>query len=110
MRPCVRAASLDGWVPLARSLGLDPVALSRAAGLDLADLAAPERWIPAAAAARLLELSADRSGREAFGLLLAGHRRLSTLGPLSVVLREQPDLPSAPWLLGPHARTDTRAP
>ena len=109
MRPCVRAASLDGWVPLARSLGLDPVALTRAVGLDLADLAAPERWVPAAAAARLLELSADRSGREAFGLLLAGHRRLSTLGPLSVVLREQPDLRSALQLLVSHERSYNEA-
>jgi AraC-like DNA-binding protein len=109
MRPCVRAASLDGWLPLARSLRLDTVALTRAVGLDLADLAAPEKWIPAAAAARLLELSADRSGREAFGLLLAGHRRLSTLGPLSVVLREQPDLRSALGLLVSHERSYNEA-
>ena len=65
-------------------------------GLDVADLAAPEKWIPAgrrrhAAAA----LGRRESGHEDFGLLLAGRRRLSTLGPLSVVLRQEPDLRSA---------------
>jgi AraC-like DNA-binding protein len=68
-------------------------------GLDIADLDVPDRWIPAAPVARLLQLSADRSGREDFALLLAGRRRLSTLGPLSVVLHEEPDLRSALDLL-----------
>ena len=68
-------------------------------GLDVADLAVPDKWIPAAAVARLLERSAERSGQEDFGLRLAGRRRLSTLGPLSVVLRQEPDLRSALRLL-----------
>src|SRR4051812_32962551 len=109
MRPCVRSASLDGYVQLARSLDLDPVALTSAVGLDIADLAAPEKWIPAAAAARLLQLSADRSGHEDFALLLADRRKLSTLGPLSVVLREQPDLRSALGLLVGYERSYNEA-
>jgi AraC-like DNA-binding protein len=109
MRPCVRSASLDGYVQLARSLELDPVALTSAVGLDIADLASPEKWIPAAAAARLLQLSADRSGHEDFALLLAGRRKLSTLGPLSVVLREQPDLRSALGLLVGYERSYNEA-
>jgi hypothetical protein len=71
MRPCVRSATLDGYVELARSLGLDPVRLMTSVGLDVADLAAPEKWIPAGDVATLLQLSADRSGHEDFGLLLA---------------------------------------
>jgi AraC-like DNA-binding protein len=67
--------------------------------LDFADLALPERWIPAAAVARLLENSAADSGAEDLGLLLSERRRLATLGPLSVVLREEPDLRSALLLL-----------
>jgi AraC-like DNA-binding protein len=109
MRPCVRSASLDGYVELARSLGLDPVALTSGVGLDVADLAAPEKWIPAADAARLLHVSADRSGREDFGLLLAGRRRLATLGPLSVVLRQEPDLRSALTLLSAYERSYNEA-
>ena len=69
------------------------------AGLDMADLAFPDRWIPAAAAAWLLEMSAADSGCEDFGLRLSERRRLTTLGPLSVVLREEPDLRSALLLL-----------
>jgi AraC-like DNA-binding protein len=109
VRPCVRSASLDGYVQLARSLGLDPVALTTGVGLDVADLATPEKWIPAADVARLLQLSAERSGREDFGLLLAGHRRLATLGPLSVVLRQEPDLRSALQLLNGYERSYNEA-
>src|SRR4051794_38308139 len=99
MRPCIRSASLNGFVELAQSLGLDPARQVARAGLEVADLAAPERWIPAAAAAWLLEMSAEESGCEDFGLRLSERRRLAALGPLSVVLREEPDLRSALRLL-----------
>jgi AraC-like DNA-binding protein len=109
MRPCVRSATLDGYVDVARSLGLDPVGLMMSVGLDVADLAAPEKWIPAGDVATLLQLSADRSGHEDFGLLLAGRRRLSTLGPLSVVLSQEPDLRSALKLLNGYERSYNEA-
>jgi AraC-like DNA-binding protein len=109
MRPCVRSATLDGYVEVARSHGLDPVGLMASVGLDVADLVAPEKWIPAADVARLLQISADRSGREDFGLLLAARRRLSTLGPLSVVLRQEPDLRSALTLLNGYERSYNEA-
>jgi AraC-like DNA-binding protein len=99
MRAGVRCATLDGYVRLARSSGLDPARLLAEVGLTVADLAVPDKWVPAAAVARLLERSATESGLEDFGLRLAGLRRLSTLGPLSVVLREEPDLRSALTLL-----------
>src|SRR3954451_24975560 len=109
MRPCVRSATLDGYVDLARSLGLDPLRLMTSVGLDVADLAAPEKWIPAGDVATLLQLSADRSGHGDFGLLLAGRRRLSTLGPLSVVLSQEPDLRSALTLLNGYERSYNEA-
>src|SRR3954464_6652177 len=109
MRLCARAATLDGYADLPRSVSLDPVGLMTYVGLDVADLATPEKWIPAADVARLLELSADRSGHEDFGLLLAGRRRLSTLGPLSVVLRQEPDLRSALTLLNGYERSYNEA-
>src|SRR3954447_24873989 len=109
MRPCVRSATLDGYIPVARSLGLDPADLMAHVGLDVADLAAPEKWIPAGDVAALLQLSADRSGHEDFGLLLAGRRRLSTLGPLSVVLSQEPDLRSALTLLNGYERSYNEA-
>jgi AraC-like DNA-binding protein len=99
MRPVARLAVLHGYLELAASCGLDPVALLHREGLDPADLDAPDSWVPAVALARLLELSAVESGRDDFGILLAQRRRLSTVGPLSVVLREEPDLRSALGLL-----------
>jgi AraC-like DNA-binding protein len=99
VRPCVRCATLDGYVGLARSSGLDPARLMAGVGLDIADLAVPDKWVPAGAVARLLERSAAESGLEDFGLRLARLRRLATLGPLSVVLRQEPDLRGAVQLL-----------
>ena len=66
----------------------------RSVGLDPAGLAVQDRWIPAAAVARLLEISAVASGREDFGPRLAGFRRLGNLGPLALVIREEPDVRS----------------
>jgi AraC-like DNA-binding protein len=99
VRPRIRTATLTGYAGLARSLGLDPADLMDGVGLDIADLEVPDRWVPAAPTARLLEVSAQQSRCEDFGLRMAGLRRLGTLGPLSVVLRDEPDLRSALDLL-----------
>ena len=48
--------------------------------------------VPIDAVRRLLEASAERSGVEGFGLLMAEARRLSNLGPLGLLIREQPTL------------------
>lgn len=95
MKPLARYAAIHGYVELSRSLGLDPVALIRAAGLDPAGLSAQDRWVPAASVADLLERSAADSGHEDFGLRLAERRRFANLGPLSMVIREEPDVRSA---------------
>ena len=103
--PSVRSATLHGYVDLAQSLGLEPTRLMRDAGLELADLASADTWLPAANVVRLLEASAGASGREDFGLLLSERRRRSTLGPLSLVLREEPDVRSAVDLLLRYERS-----
>ena len=99
MSPNLRYASLSGYLAVCQSVGLDPDPLMRGVDLDPADLASPEKWVPAVRVARLLELSARTSGQDDFGLRLAEHRRLSTLGPLSLVLRDEPTLRSALELL-----------
>ena len=99
MRPLVRSATLNGYAELARTLDLDAAQLMRDVGLDPVDLAAPDTWVSASAVSRLLDVSAAESGRADFAIRLAELRRLSTLGPLSVVLREEPDLRSALTLL-----------
>ncbi|MFE0515363.1 AraC family transcriptional regulator ligand-binding domain-containing protein [Streptomyces sp. NPDC058964] len=105
MRPLARTAALNGFVEVSRSLGLDPRALMKSVGLDPADLAVQDRWISGSAVVRLLELSAAASGREDFGLLLAERRRLSNLGPISLLVREEPDVHSALELLIRHQHT-----
>ena len=99
MPALIRTAMLTGYLDLAKSLRLDGVRLLRDVGLDPADLVVPDRWIPAASVARLLDASATEAGQEDFGVRFAELRRLSTLGPLSVVLREEPDLRSVLALL-----------
>jgi AraC-like DNA-binding protein len=109
MRPRVRSASLTGYADLARSLGLDPAGVISSVGLDLADLEVPERWIPGAAAAQVLERSARDAGCPDFGLRMGERRRLGNLGPISVVLRDQPDLGSALHLLIRYERVYNEA-
>lgn len=99
MKPLARYAALNGYVDLAQSLGVDPVSLLREAGLDPAGLTVPDRWAPAAAIAVLLERSAARSGCPDFGLRLAERRRFANLGPLSLVIRDEPDVRSAVHVL-----------
>ncbi len=99
MHPSARCAALHGYEGLAESVGLDPGQLLARVGLAVSDLADPDNWVPVVNIARLLELSAVESGREDFGLRLAQLRHLSTIGALSVVLREEPDLRSGLQLL-----------
>ncbi|MGY1604756.1 AraC family transcriptional regulator [Geodermatophilus sp. SYSU D00815] len=104
MRPLIQRATLTGFSGLARSVGLDPAALLTEVGLDPADLDSGDDWIPAAPVARLLEAAARRSGCEDFGLRLAALRRLGTLGPIAVALRDEPDLRGAVHLLLAYER------
>ncbi|WP_227998895.1 AraC family transcriptional regulator [Nocardia australiensis] len=105
MKPLARYAALNDYIDLGQSLGLDPGRLVRQTGLDPASLSLQDRWVPASAITELLERSAVESGRQDFGLLLAERRRLSNLGPLSLVIREEPDVRSALKLMVRHQHT-----
>ncbi|WP_413099735.1 AraC family transcriptional regulator [Streptomyces sp. Inha503] len=105
MKPLVRNAALNSYVELSRSLGIDPRDLMKRVGLDPVGLAVQDRWISGVAVTQLFELSAAASRREDFGLLLAERRRLSNLGPISLVIREEPDVRSALELLVRHEHT-----
>jgi AraC-like DNA-binding protein len=102
MKSLVRNASLSSYVELSQSLGIDPRALMKRVGLDAAGLAVQDRWISGESVIHLLELSAAAARREDFGLLLAERRRFSNLGPISLVIREEPDVRSAIELLVRH--------
>jgi AraC-like DNA-binding protein len=86
--PLIRSASLAGYADLARHHGLDPDAMQRNAGVSPRSLLDPDIPISAMAVRQLLEDSALAAGVEDFGLQLAAGRRLSNMGPISVVMRE----------------------
>lgn len=86
----IRSASLSGYLELAQSLGLPARQMLRAAGIDPRSLDDPEALIDVPAVRQLLEASAAAAGIEDFGLRLVASRRLSNLGPLSLVLRDEP--------------------
>ncbi|WP_433566584.1 AraC family transcriptional regulator [Nocardia sp. CA-151230] len=109
MKPLARYAALSGYVEACRSAEIEPAPLMRAVGLDPASLGQQDRWISAAAVARLLEHSAAASGCADFGLRLAEHRRFSNLGPLSLVLREEPDVRKALRILQRYEHTYNEA-
>ncbi len=89
MPSTIRSATLSGYAELARSVGLDPNRLMRRLGLDPSCLSDPDRRIEGSAVANLLETSAVESQVEDFGLRLAATRRLSNLGPFSLMVREE---------------------
>lgn len=102
--PVIRSASLSGYIELARALGLDPQAMMRAAGLSPRCLDDPETPISVVAVRQLLEHSAQAAGVEDLGLQLARGRRLANLGPISIVLREEPTARQALDTLGRYLR------
>jgi len=88
----IRSASLTHYADVARQVGLDCRRMLREFGLPPHCLQDPELRIPLDSVRQLLEVSAERSGTEAFGLLMAEARLLSNLGPLGLLIREQPTL------------------
>ena len=86
----MRSASLSGYVELVQSLGRDPGSFMRAVGLPVTCLDDPETRIPRDAVRELLEITARATHTEDLALRLAAQRKLSALGPISLVLREEP--------------------
>lgn len=100
----IRSASLTNFREVARAVGLDPQRLLAEFGLPQRCLDDPELRVPADAVRALLEASAERSGAEAFGLMLAETRRLSALGPVGLLIREQPTVRKAIDALARYSR------
>src|SRR6185437_3023007 len=86
----IRAASLTSFPEVARSCGLQPEALLLEAGIDRRALQDPEMRISAPAFGRLLELAAQQAKVEAFGLHMGETRSIAILGPVGLLLREEP--------------------
>jgi AraC-like DNA-binding protein len=92
MTALVRAAALTHYPELALGLGLDPQRLLSDAGLNANVLREPDLRVPMERVLEVLERSAELSGCESFGLRMAETRQLSNLGPVGLLIRDQPTL------------------
>jgi AraC-like DNA-binding protein len=90
-----RSAGLTGFVEVAREAGLDPYRLAATAGLPRTVFSNPQLMISLSGMAEMVERAAQTSGLEDFGLRMASRRRLSTMGPLGLAIRQQTSLRGA---------------
>ncbi len=90
-----RSAGVSGFVDLARELGLDGHALAAAVGLPRDVFTRPDLRVSVELMCRMLEMAAELSGAEDVALRLAERRRISHMGTVGLVVREQPDLRAA---------------
>jgi AraC-like DNA-binding protein len=109
MTALVRSASLTYFAEVAAQYGLDSRALLTEAGLPPRCLDDPDLKTAANGVFRLLETAAERAHEPAFGLRMAESRRLSNLGPLGLVVRDEPTLRSALEALVHHMHVHNEA-
>ena len=109
MTALVRSASLTNFMEVAGQYGLDGRALLAEVGLPLRCLDDPDLKIAASKVARLLEMAAERADEPAFGLRMAESRRLSNLGPLGLLVRDEPTLRSTLEALVRHMHLHNEA-
>lgn len=91
----VRAATLTHFFEVARARGLNPLPQLRQVGLSRALLEDPDQRIPVESVVRLLELAAQASGDEHFGLRMAQGRQVADFGVVSLLISHQPTLRDA---------------
>lgn len=92
MAELVRVAALTGYFTTMLSFGEDPLPVLREVGLSRTMLANPEQMLPARAAMRLLERSAEITGCSTLGLRMAEGRSIANLGATSLLIAHQPTL------------------
>lgn len=90
-----RSAGLTGFLDLCREVGLDAYALVAAVGLPPAVLTDPDLRVSVELMGRMYEMAAEQSGVEDFALRVAETRRISNMGAVGLVIREQPTLRKA---------------
>jgi AraC-like DNA-binding protein len=85
-----RSGVLTGYAQVARLVGLEPKGMLLASHLPIASLADPELKVSFQAIALLLETSAQNGGMLYFGLRMVETRRLTHMGMVALLSREQP--------------------
>lgn len=109
MTSLVRSACLTNFADIAARCSLGALDLVQEVGLPARALEDPDLKVPALAVGQLLELAAARGGEPAFGLRMAESRRLSNLGYLGMLVRDEPTLRSALEALMQNIRLHTDA-
>ena len=94
--PLVRAAALTHFAEVAQQFGLDAAPLLAEVGLPAHCLQDPDLKVSARAVAQVLERAAECAREPAFALRLVQQRRLSNIGPLALLVRDQPTLRDVP--------------
>jgi AraC-like DNA-binding protein len=109
MPKLVRSASLTDYLEVARSLGLEPSRMLASVGLSRRCLQNPDFKVPEDAVRELLEVSAAAAGIDDFGLRLAEKRTLANLGPLGLLVRDQPTVRQGieAWIQNRNVHTDS---
>lgn len=95
MEYLVRASALEGFSEQVLELGGTPEALFRAVNIDPEVLAEPENLIAYRTFLELLNLAAEHTANEHFGLLLSRKQSVRMYGALGLLLRESADVRSA---------------
>jgi AraC-like DNA-binding protein len=90
-----RSAGLTGFLDLCTEVGVDAYALARAVGLPGEVLTNPDLRVSVEAMGRMFEMAAEQSGEADFALRVAETRRISNMGPVGLVIREQPTVRAA---------------
>ena len=90
-----RIGALRAVPQLLRELGVDPLPVLAAAGLDEAAFDLAENTVPYAALGRLLHEGARHSGCDHFGLLVGQAWKLQSLGLLGQLMRHAPTVRDA---------------
>lgn len=98
----MRSAALNSYPSVARAVGLDPLEMLRRVALDASCLRDPDVLIPADKFYALMEVSARAANVNDFGLRLAQTRRLSNLGVIGLLIREEPTVRDALNALAAH--------
>jgi len=105
----VRSAALTHFAEVAAACGLAPLPLLAEVGLPARCLDDPDLMVPTQRVGELLERAAQRAGEPAFGLRMAQSRRLSNLGPLGMLVRDEATLRSALEALVRHIHVHNEA-
>lgn len=95
MADLVRVAALTGYLETVAGFSIDPLPLLKEQGISPSQLEHPEQLLPARAAMRLLERTAETTGCITFGLRMAETRSLANLGAASLLIAHQATLREA---------------